>query len=67
MVPLKDRNREELDKAHINIAKRLQGLQSNMPAMVSLVTLIWERLTTYIDKEAMKFWENNVLTNRVCL
>ncbi len=56
MIPLKDRNREELDRAHINIAKRVQGLQPNVPAIVPLVTLKWTRLTTYIDKEAMNFF-----------
>ncbi len=49
-----DRNREELDKAHINIAKKVQGLQSN--AIVSLVKLKWTWLTTYIVKEAMHFF-----------
>ncbi len=29
MVPSKDKNREEIDKAHINIVKRVQGLQPN--------------------------------------
>ncbi len=46
MVPLKDRNREELHKAYINIDKRVQGLQPNVPAIVLLVTLKWTRLTT---------------------
>ncbi len=55
MVPLNDRNKEELDKGHISIAKKIQGLQPNTPAMVPLK---WTRFTTYRDKEAMNlFWQ----------
>ncbi len=43
MIPLtlKDRNKEELNKAHINIVKRVQGLQQNTRAIVPLGTLKW--------------------------
>ncbi len=56
MILFKDRNREELDNAHINIDKTVKGLQSNVPALLPLVTLKWTRLTTYIDKDAMNLF-----------
>ncbi len=67
MVSLKDRNREELDTAHINIVKMVQALQPDAPAIVSLVTLKWTWLTTYIDKVALIFLlPNDVFTKGVC-
>ncbi len=59
IVLLKDRNREELNKAHINIAKRIIGLQLNVPAIVLLVN--------YLHRQRSHDLTNDGLTNGVCL
>jgi hypothetical protein len=58
MIALKEKNTEELNKTHMNIAKRVQGLLPNTPHIVPLVSLRWIRLSTYMEKEAMHFFWN---------
>jgi len=46
---------DKIDKFHVNVAKNVQGLSNNTPAVVALAGVKWCRLSTYISKELLAF------------
>ena len=48
-------NLKLLDSMQINIAKNIQGLVANTPAIVALASLKWCRISTHIMQEAVNF------------
>lgn len=55
LLSLSSSSIKKLDEFHVNIAKNIQGLNSNTPAVVALASLKWNRLSTYINKELLNF------------
>jgi hypothetical protein len=57
LMNLKSCTLDKIDKFHVNVAKNVQGLSNNTPAVVALSGLKWCRLSTYICKELLGFIE----------
>ncbi len=58
LVNLKKRSLDKLDKMHVDVAKNIQGLTPNTPAIVALGSIKWWRISTHIAVEAMMFaWQ----------
>ena len=55
MLNLSKSNLQKLDNFHVNVAKNIQGLNSNTPAVAALAGLKWPRLSSYITKELLLF------------
>ena len=49
---------DKIDKFHVNVAKNVQGLSNNTPAVVALSCLKWYRLSTHLSKELLVFGEH---------
>ncbi len=58
LVNLKKRSFDKLDKMHADEAKNIQGLAPNTPVIVSIGSIKWWRISTYIALDAMMFaWQ----------
>ncbi len=58
LVNLKKRSIDKLDKVHVDVAKNIQGLAPNTPAIVALGSIKLWRILTHIAVEAMMFaWQ----------
>ena len=55
LLDLTNNNLDEIDRFHINVARNIQGLNSNAPAVFALAGLKWQRLKTYMEKDLLKF------------
>ncbi len=58
LVNPKKSNLDKLDKMHVDVAKNIQGLALNTPAIVALGSIKWWQISTHIAVEAMMFtWQ----------
>ncbi len=68
MVPLKDRNREELDKAHINIAKKGTRFTTKCASNSATSYIKIDKINHLHRKRSFELlWAKDVLINEVCL
>ncbi len=58
LVNLKKRSLDKLDKMQDDVARNIQGLAPNTPAIVAIGRIKWWRISTHIAVEAVMFaWQ----------
>ncbi len=55
LTSIKNKILDRLDKMHVDIARNIQGMAPNTPAIVVLAGMKWWRLSTHIAKETLMF------------
>ncbi len=53
LTSIKNKTLDRLDKMHVDIARNIQGMAPNTPAIVALACMKWWRLSTHIAKETL--------------
>ena len=67
VIRLSKRNLKSIDQMQINVAKNIQGLSSNTPAVVALAGMKWKRLSTHIVKESVNFMFKTLQIPNMCI
>ncbi len=58
LASIKNKTLDRLDEMHIDIARNIQGMAPNTPAIVTLAGMKWWRLSTHIGKNTFMFiWQ----------
>ncbi len=58
LTSLKSKTLDRLDKMQVDIARNIQGMAPNTPAIVALGGMKWWRLSTHTAKETLMFtWQ----------
>ncbi len=58
LTSIKNKTLDRLDKMQVDIARNIQGMAPNTPAMVALAGMKWWRLSTHIAMDTLMFtWQ----------
>ncbi len=58
LTSIKSKTVDRLDKLHVDIARNIQGMASNTPAIVALAGMKWWRLSIHIARDTLMFtWQ----------